>query len=167
MLYPETGTGEFVGAAQIKLTSCCTEVPVPLRFTILVLPEVELLEIKNLPEAVPALVGSNCTWTLTAMFGFRVIGNVAPEKLNPAPAMLAALTVTADVPVEVRETGSVSAVPTGSLPKLRLLLLKVRTGSELVPVPLRLTVFVLLIGEVLEMVIVPLAAPVTVGSKPT
>jgi hypothetical protein len=28
-------------------------------------------------------------------------------------------------------------------------------------------VFVLLIDEVLEMVIVPLAAPVTVGSKPT
>ena len=63
-----------------------------------------------------------------AMVGFRVTGNVAPEKLNPVPVMLAALMVTGDVPVEERVTDCVKAVPTGSLPKFRLLLLKVRAG---------------------------------------
>ena len=139
----------------------------PLRLTVLALPEVELLENVSVPEAVPVAVGSNCTWMVMAMVGFRVTGNVAPEKLNPAPVILAALTVTGDVPVEVRVTDEVSAVPTGSLPKLRLLLLRVRTGFGLAPVPLRLMVDVLLVEELLEMVMVPLSVPAVVGSKLT
>lgn len=141
--------------------------PVPLRLTVLVLPELELLENVSVPDTAPVVVGSNFTCMVMAMPGFRVTGNVAPEKLNPAPAMLAALTVTGDAPVDVRVTDSVSAVPTGSLPKLTLLVLKVRTGFALSPVPLRLTVNVLPVDELLEMVIVPLAAPATVGSNLT
>ena len=102
-----------------------------------------------------------------AMVGFSVTGNVAPEKLNPAPVMLAALIVTGDVPVEVRVTDCVKAVPTGSLPKLRLLLLKVRTRFALTPVPLRLTIDVLPVDELLEIVIIPASAPVTFGPKLT
>jgi hypothetical protein len=100
-----------------------------------------------------------------AMFGFSVTGNVAPEKANPEPVMLAALTVTGDVPVELRVRGCVRAVPTGSLPKFTLLLLKVRIGS--IPVPLRLTVNVLPVDELLDIVIVPLSDPATFGSKLT
>lgn len=104
---------------------------------------------------------------VTAMVGFRVTGNVAPEKLNPAPVILAALTVTGDVPVDVRVTDSVMVVPTGSLPKLRVLLLKARTGFALTPVPLRLMVNVLPVTALLEMASVPLAAPATMGAKLT
>ena len=140
-------------------------VPVPLRLTRLVLPEAELLENVSVPDAAPVVVGSNCTWIVTAMDGFRVTGNVAPVNVNPVPVMLAPLTVTGAVPDEVRVTGWLTVVPTGSLPKLTLLAFSVNCG--VVPVPVRLTVLVLPFDELLEMVIVPLAAPATVGSKVT
>ena len=103
-----------------------------------------------------------------AIFGFRVTGNVAPETEKPTPVRLAALTVTGEVPVDVSVTGKLAAVPTGSSPKLKLVVLKLSTGLvELVPVPLRVTVNALPVDELLEMVIVPLAEPATVGSKLT
>lgn len=92
---------------------------------------------------------------------------MVPERENPAPVMVAALTVTAEVPVEVRVTDFVIAVPTEESPKLRLLVLKLNTGLVEVPEPLRLTVAVLPVLELLEMVIEPLAAPATVGMKLT
>ena len=47
-------------------------------------------------------------------------------------------------------------------------MLKVRTGfATFVAVPLRLTVATLAVDELLETVIVPLAAPATVGTKLT
>ena len=92
-------------------------------------------------------------------------GSVAPETEKPVPFGTADLTVTAAVPEEVSVSVLVEVVFRVTLPKVRLLALTVNWGET--PVPLRLTVFVLLIDEVLEMVIVPLAAPVTVGSKPT
>ena len=101
-----------------------------------------------------------------AIPGFRVIGNVTPEKLNPVPVMLAALTVTGDVPADVRVTGSASGVPTGSLPKLRLLLLKVRSGFA-TPVPLRFVVNRLPVAALLEMLVDPRNVPAVVGSKLT
>ena len=92
------------------------------------LPPTELLTNVSVPETGPAAVGSNCTWTVIAIPGFSVTGNIAPEKVNPAPAMVAELTVTADVPVEVRVTDIVTGVPTSTLPKLRLAVLKVSPG---------------------------------------
>ena len=61
MMYPVTETGDFLGAAQLKLTRCCTAVPVPLRLTALVPPELELLENLSVPDTVPMAVGSNFT----------------------------------------------------------------------------------------------------------
>ena len=102
------------------------------------------------------------------MFGLNVTGKVAPEYVKPVPARVTALTVTAEVPVEVSLTGRVAAVPIGSLPKLKVVVLRASIGFvALVPVPLRVTVLVLPVDELLEMVIVPLAAPVAVGSKLT
>jgi hypothetical protein len=100
-----------------------------------------------------------------AILGCSVTGNVAPEKVKPGPVILAALTVTGVVPVELSLSGCVKAVPTGSLPKFRLLLLKVRTGS--IPVPLRFTVSVLPVAALLDIVIFPLAVPAVFGSKLT
>jgi hypothetical protein len=143
-------------------------VPTPLRFTVLVLPVVELLENFNVPVAVPITLGSNCTWAVTAIVGFNVTGNVMPEKVKPAPVMVAALTVTGEVPVEVRVTGRVTGLPTGSSPKFKPVELMVSTGLVgLVPVPLRLTTIRPLAYEVLTMWMAPLAAPATVGLKLT
>jgi hypothetical protein len=58
-------------------------------------------------------------------------------------------------------------VPTGSSPKLKLVLPKLSTGFELIPVPLTATVAVPPLAQLLEMLSVPLAVPVTVGLKLT
>lgn len=52
--------------------------------------------------------------------GFKVSGKLAPETVNPVPATLAALTVTAAVPVEVRVSVWLAAVFTFTLPNDRL-----------------------------------------------
>ena len=84
------------------------------------------------------------------------------------PANPAALTVTGELPVEVRVTGNLMGVLSGSLPKLKLVVLNVSTGVVgLVPVPLKLILLVLLRDELLKIVMVPFAAPATVGSKLT
>ena len=84
------------------------------------------------------------------------------------PANPAALTVTGELPVEVRVTGNLMGVLSGSLPKLKLVVLNVSTGLVgLVPVPLKLILLVLPPDELLKIVMVPFAAPATVGSKLT
>ena len=72
-----------------------------------------------------------------AIPGLRVTGNVAPDIENPVPDMVPELTVTGAVPDEVRVKPSEIAVPTGSLPKLKLLVLRDRMGVPLAPVPLK------------------------------
>lgn len=94
-----------------------------------------------------------------------MIGNVAPVIEKPVPTRVAELTVSAAVPEDVKVSVFVDAVLTVSLPKANVLALRVSCGE--VPVPLRATVLVLPLDELLEMVIVPVAAPVTVGSKLT
>jgi hypothetical protein len=59
----------------------------------------------------------------------RVNGNVAPETVNPEPAMEAELTVTAAVPVDERVTVCAVAVFTGSLPKARLAVLALNVST--------------------------------------
>ena len=92
-------------------------------------------------------------------------GNEGPVIEKPVPAKVAELTVTAAVPEEVNVRVCVALVLSGSLPKASAPALKVSCGA--VPVPLRATVLVLPLDELLEMVIVPLAAPAAVGSKLT
>ena len=94
-----------------------------------------------------------------------MIGKVDPVIENPVPASVAELTVTAAVPEEVRISDWVEGVFRFTLPKAREPALTVSCGA--IPVPLRLTVLVLPLVELLEIVIVPLAAPAAVGSKLT
>ena len=129
------------------------------------LPDIELLANVSVPDAAPVVIGSNCAWMVRPMVGFSVTGNVAPVNVNPVPVIDAPLMVTGAVPDEVSVTGWLTVVPTGSSPKLTLLALSVNCG--VVPVPVRLTMAVLPLDELLEMVIAPLAAPATVGSKLT
>jgi hypothetical protein len=56
--------------------------------------------------------------------GFKVSGKLAPETVKPPPVTVAALTVTAAVPVEDRITDCVAAVFTFTLPKATLAVLR-------------------------------------------
>jgi hypothetical protein len=87
--------------------------------------------------------------------------------VNPAPAIVAELTVTGVVPVDFSVRDNVVAVFTAMLLKFRLVTLSVNCGFAAVPVPLRVTETVPPVVELLLIVICPLAAPVTVGSSCT
>ena len=68
--------------------------------------------------------------------------------MKPAPAIVAELTVTGDVPVDVRVTDCVVAVFTVTLPKLKLAELTVNCGlGAAVLVPLRVIKFWLPLDE--------------------
>lgn len=62
--------------------------------------------------------------------GFRVKGRVAPEAVNPVPDIDAALTVTAEPPVEVRTTVCVAGIFVTTSPKSMLEALKLKIGDE-------------------------------------
>ena len=90
-------------------------------------------------------------------------GNVAPETVKPAPLTLPELTVTAAVPLDVSVTGSVALEPSTTSPKARLGVLK--DNWEVVPMPLKLTVEVGVVDEVLLIDSMPVAAPPAVGAN--
>ena len=62
--------------------------------------------------------------------GFRVRGKVAPETVKPVPVTVAAFTVTAAVPEEVRVTDWETVLPRATVPKLTLVALNVSPGAE-------------------------------------
>jgi hypothetical protein len=62
--------------------------------------------------------------------GFRVSGKVTPEMVYPLPVRVAALTVTAAVPVEDRVSVCVVGVFTFTVPKPMLPALTVRVGTD-------------------------------------
>ena len=83
--------------------------------------------------------------------------------LKPVPLMEAELTVTAEVPVEVRVTEPVAAVLMATLPKLMVVVLTLSCGLAAAPVPLRDTTVELPVVELLAMVSLPVSDPVAVG----
>ncbi len=142
--------------------------PVPLRATTAVPPLVELLLTEICPVAAPVAVGSNRTCKVAAWVGLRVIGKLPPEMVKPVPEIVAEFTVTGEVPVEVRVKVWVVAVLTVTLPKLRLVALRLNCGfGAAAPVPLRATVAVPPLVELLLTEICPVTAPVAVGSNRT
>jgi hypothetical protein len=84
----------------LQLSALNTGTPMPVRLIRFEVPLVELLVKVNEPVSEPAAVGSNCTVSVAVEFGLMVSGKVAPETVKPAPATVAALTVTAEDPVE-------------------------------------------------------------------
>jgi hypothetical protein len=62
--------------------------------------------------------------------GFNVSGKVAPEAVNPAPLIAAALIVTAAVPVDDKVIVCVVALFTDSLPNDKLVELTPRVGTD-------------------------------------
>jgi len=103
--------------------------PVPLRAMSALGPTEELLAMVSWPVAAPAVVGSNCRFSVSACPGFRVTGKLAPESEKPAPVSVAELTVTGAVPVDVKVTDCVATVPSSTLPNATLLALMVKVGT--------------------------------------
>ena len=95
----------------------------PLRATTALEPVDESLLIVICPLAAPVTAGLNCTCNVTVWPGFSVTGSVLPAIVKPAPVMVAELTVTGDVPVDVNVNDWVVDVFTVTLPKLRLAVL--------------------------------------------
>jgi hypothetical protein len=151
-----------VGALQLRSTECATAVPVPLNATAAE-PLVELLLIFSCPVTAPAAVGRNCTCSVAVCPAFSVSGKLPPTVVKPAPVIEAALMVTGDVPDDVNVTDCLVEVFTGTLPKLRLVVLTVNCGFAATPVPLKATVAVLPLFELLLIMSCPVAAPATVG----
>jgi hypothetical protein len=100
--------------------------------------------------------------------GFRVAGKLPATMEKPVPVMEAELTVTGEVPVEVRVIDWVVGEFTVTLPKLRLAVLTESCGLSpegptAAPVPLRATMELELVLELLPKVSCPTAAPAIVG----
>ena len=96
--------------------------------------------------------------------GFNVTGKLPATMVKPVPVMEAELTVTGEVPLEVRVTVCVVGEFTVTLPKLRFAVLIDNCGlGAAVPVPLRATIAVLPVAELLLMVTCPVSDPVAVG----
>lgn len=151
-----------MGAFQLRSTECATAVPVPLNATTAE-PLVALSLIFSCPVAAPAAVGRNCTCSVAVCPALSVSGKLPPTVVKPAPVIEAALMVTGDVPDELMVNDCFVAVFTGTLPKLRLVVLTVNCGFAATPVPLKATVAVLPVVELLLIVRCPVAAPATVG----
>jgi hypothetical protein len=113
----------------VQLNPLNTGVPDPLRLTTVDVPLDELLVKVIEPVSAPAAVGSNCTVSVAVEFGLRVSGKVAPETVKPGPATVAALMVTATVPVEDSVTVCVVAVFTFTLPNPMLPALTLSVGT--------------------------------------
>jgi hypothetical protein len=114
-------------------------VPRPLRLTTAVLLVEELLWMVSWPAAGPVVDGSNWTLSVTAWPGFRVAGKDNPEIAKPQPVSVAELIVNGAVPVDVNVTGCVNAVPTATLPNIKLPVLTFNARRELlllIPDPL-------------------------------
>ena len=96
--------------------------------------------------------------------GLRVSGKLPPTMVKPVPVIEAELTVTGEVPVEVRVIAWMVGEFTVTLPKLRLAVLTESCGLRAaVPVPLRATTAELAVEELLVMVIWPVSDTVAVG----
>ena len=93
-----------------------------------------------------------------------MMGKLPATMEKPVPVMEAELTVTGEVPVEVRVIDWVVCELTVTLPKLRLAVLTESCGlGAAVPVPLRVTTAELAVAESLVMVTWPVSDPVAVG----
>jgi hypothetical protein len=161
-------TGTLPKGSAVALNSNCAVVvavvPVPLNWTTVDAPVEELLLIVNCPDAAPAVVGLNFTWSVTDWLGLSVTGKVAPESVNPVPLRAAALIVTGAVPDEVSVTGRVALEFTVTLPNGSEFAPTVSCGVlATVPVPLSGIFVVAPVVELLVMVSCPDAAPVVVG----
>ena len=115
-----------VSDALVHETALTPGCPVPLSAIAAV---VVLLVIVTVPLATPATVGSKTTIKVAVWPGFSVSGVLIPDSEKPAPITETPLIVKAAVPVDVTVTAWVVAVFSRSVPKARLVELRLKPGT--------------------------------------
>ena len=116
-------------AVRVQFSPLRPGTPVPLKLTAVDDPVDESLVSVSCPVDAPAVVGSNCTFSVAVWPGASVTGRFPPAIEKPAPKSAAALTVTAELPVEDKTRGCVAGEFTGTLPNARLGALMPSAGS--------------------------------------
>lgn len=138
--------------------------PVPVKPTTTVGLLLDVLLMVNLPVEVPATVGLNFTFSVTACFGLKVTGKLLPETVKPVPEIVAEFTVTEELPVEVRVTFRVPGQPIVTEVKVTLNGETVRTRPDAAaPIPVKSMDIVGLLAELLFTLRCPVAAPAVAG----
>ncbi len=125
---------------------------------------VALLAMLMLPLTAPADPGANVTVTVTDWFGVRISFAVTPLALKPAPVTPTLEIVTLEFPLFVNATLSALLLPTFTLPKLRLEVLRPSNFVAATPVPLS----VMARGEfgaLLVRLTEPVTAPAVLGAN--
>ncbi len=124
-----------------------------------------LLLIESVPVALPEALGSKFTVYCAFWLGARVSAAAEPLKLNPVPETVTVEIFASAFPLLVTVTDSVNALPTFTLPKLKLVALGVNAIVEATPFPLRGMEDVA-VEALLSIVIAPesVAAPVGLNS---
>lgn len=149
-------TGSDANVRVIALNVNCgvaAAVLVPLSETSVVAPLLELLLSFSCPVSDPVVVGANSISSVIDCPAASVTGIPPPAMLNPAPLIVAALTVTGAVPVEVSVSACVVEEFTVTLPKLSVPALTVSCGTgAAAPVPSSDTTAVLPLVESLLIV---------------
>ena len=120
------------------------------------------------PVTLPAAEGANATVSVAVSDGFSVQGAVKPLTEYPLPVTVTAEIVTAAFPVLVMTTCWLALQPVATVPKLTLEVLALSCPvGETDPVHVSGILSVGLLGSLLVMAILPVAAPATVGEKVT
>jgi hypothetical protein len=102
-------------------TSGASFAPDPAKATVVTGDEVELLLTVIWPVALPAPVGTNCTFKSSLWPGASLIGNEVPAIENPDPETATEFTTTAVVPVELSVKVCLPVEDKATEPKSRLL----------------------------------------------
>jgi hypothetical protein len=177
---PDPVIETLVQESVLGVPGAAVPVPVPLRLITAVGLE-ELLVRVSAPATVPVVEGWKLTVSVAVCPRLSVIGKLAPDTLKPAPVSVPALMVSGAAPEEVRVTDSgVAAVFTVTLPKARLLVLRLKLGMKAfssrakvlktVPeVAVRVTLCAVVTEEIVaeKSALVALAGTVTVAGRVT
>jgi hypothetical protein len=178
---PDPVIETLVQESALGVPGAAVPVPVPLRLITAIESVEELLVRVSAPATVPVVEGWKVTVSVAVCPRLSVNGKLAPDMLKPAPVSVPALMVTGAVPEEVRVTDSgAAAVFTVTLPKARLLVLRLKVGmkafssmakvSETVPeVAVRVTVCAVVTEAIVaeKAALVALAGTVTVAGRVT
>ena len=145
------------------MTLCVIATPVP--DTASVAGEfVALLAMVTLPLTAPALFGANSTVTVADWFGVNTSPELKPLALKPVPDEPTLEMVTLAFPLLVTVALNVLLLPTFTLPKAKLEVLRPSSFVAATPVPLS-PIVVGELGALLVMVIEPFTAPAEVGAN--
>ena len=118
------------------------------------------------PAMLSVADGANITFNTAVCPGVNVVFAPVPFALNPAPVTSTLARVMLTFPVFVSVTPRAPLLPTGTLPKSRLVVLELSDGADAMPMPL-VAIANGELGASLTTEIEPVAFPADVGANTT